>query len=131
MTDLNHFSLIGRLVSDIKVSYIGQGTAKGELNLAVNRSRKDGDKWVDEVSFLPVVLWGKAAENMKTFLTKGKQVAVWGHVHQDRWEKDGKKQSKILFVSDSIQLIGGKSEGSGSGNFTPTNDNGFTEDVPF
>ena len=116
MTDLNNVVLIGRCTKDVgsderSFSYIGNGTAKATVSLAVNRSVKKSDKWEDETSFFDVVIWGKLAENLKPRLTKGTQITVSGYLKQDRWEKDGQKQSKIYVNAESVQLLGGgKSE---------------------
>lgn len=116
MTDLNNVVLIGRCTKDVgsderSFSYIGNGTAKATVSLAVNRSVKKGEKWEDEVNYIDCVIWGKLAESLKSNLTKGKQICVSGYLKQDRWEKDGQKQSKIYVNAESVQLLGGgKSE---------------------
>jgi single-strand DNA-binding protein len=117
MTDLNNVGIIGRLTRDIgedDFSYINTGTAKLIFSIAVNRSVKHGDDWVDEASFFDVTYWGKPAEGIKQYLGKGKQVAVKGYLKQDRWEKDGQKHSRISIVAESVQLLGSKGDGSGN-----------------
>lgn len=115
MTDLNHVVLIGRLTQDLgsderNFGYVGNGQARANVSIAVNRSRKSGDQWVDEVNYFNVTIWGKTAENLKPYLTKGKQICVEGHLKQDRWEKDGQKQSKVTIVADNVQLLGGRGD---------------------
>lgn len=112
MTDTNSIILIGRITKDCgaderSFSYVGNGTAKAVVSLAVNRSVKKGDKWEDEVSFIDVTIWGKMAENLKPNLVKGKQICVCAYLKQDRWEKDGQKQSRLTVVAESVQLLGG------------------------
>ena len=124
--DLDSLILIGRLTKDCgsdgkSFGYVGNGIAKAVVSLAVNRSVKKGDQLVDEVSYFDVTIWGKAAENLKPYLTKGKQICVCGYLKQDRWVKDGKKQSKISIVADSVQLLG-KNAPAGEA---------FPEDNPF
>lgn len=109
MTDINSVVLVGRITKDVgsderSFSYIGNGTAKAVVNIAVNRGVKKGDKWEDEVSFFDVVIWGKTAENLKPRLTKGKQISVMGSLKQDRWEKDGQKQSKIYVNAEQVEI---------------------------
>ena len=120
MTDVNRVNIIGRLTRDItsderSFAYLPNGTARANVSIAVNRSRKNGDQWVDEVSYFDVTIWGKTAENLKPYLTKGKQIAVDGYLRQDRWEKDGQKQSKVSIVANNVQLLGGNT-GSGAPN---------------
>lgn len=59
MTDLNHVVLIGRLTRDLgsderSFAYTQNGTARANVSIAVNRSRKSGDQWIDEVSYFDV-----------------------------------------------------------------------------
>lgn len=147
MTDLNHVVLIGRLTQDLgnderSFGYVGNGQARANVSIAVNRSKKSGDEYVDEVSYFNVTIWGKTAENLKPYLTKGKQICVEGHLKQDRWEKDGKKESRISIVADNVQLLGGnngnKQENlnNASGAYSQSvnaaqNDSGFEEDIPW
>ena len=132
MTDTNSIILIGRITKDCgaderSFSYVGNGIAKAVVSLAVNRSVKKNDKWEDEVSYFDVTIWGKVAESLKNKLVKGKQIAVTGYLKQDRWEKDGKKQSKINIIAESVQLVGGgKSENTSEGTTEE-----FPEDCPF
>ena len=131
MTDLNKVILIGRLTQDCgnderSFQYVGNGTAKAVVSLAVNRSVKKNGNWADEVSFIDVTIWGRMAENLKPNLVKGKQICVCGYLKQDRWEKDGQKQSRLTVVADSIQLLGG-----GNKQDNGQNDSGFPEDNPF
>ena len=150
MTDLNHVVLIGRLTRDLgdderSFGYVGNGQARANVSIAVNRSKKSGDEWIDETSYFDITIWGKTAENLKPYLNKGKQIAVDGYLKQDRWEKDGQKMSKITVISNNVQLLGGKGENNNSaaqGNYAqpvnannqgaaPSNDDGFPEDIPF
>lgn len=141
MTDLNHVGIIGRLTRDAELVNVGQ-TVKADLSIAVNRSRKQADgSWIEETSFFDFTLWGKTAEGLKPYLTKGKQIAVEGHLKQDRWEKDGQKFSKVSIVAENVQLLGGRSENGNASGFAPSApDTGFsggevnqpfTEDIPF
>lgn len=109
MTDINSVVLVGRITKDVgsderSFSYVGNGTVKAVVNIAVNRGVKKGDKWEDETSFFDVVIWGKTAENLKPRLTKGTQITVSGHLKQDRWEKDGQKQSRVQVVADMVEV---------------------------
>lgn len=151
MTDINHVVLIGRLTRDLgtderSFGYVANGQARANVSIAVNRSKKQGEQWVDEVSYFDITIWGKTAENLKPYLTKGKQICVEGHLKQDRWVKDGQKQSRITIYADSVQLLGGKNGNDESnnnststpvfkpvnGNNIPENSNGdFPEDIPF
>ncbi len=158
MTDLNHVMLIGRLTRDAELKYTQNGFAISNFSIAVNRNRKSGEQWIEEVSYFEINLFGKSAENLKQYLLKGKQIAVDGELRQDRWEQDGQSRSKVIVVANSVQLLGGNSgpsQGSSysrpeqpsqggyqqqSGGFQNTydpgpaysaNDSDFPEDIPF
>ena len=157
MTDMNHVFLIGRLTRDLgaderSFAYVGNGQmARANISIAVNRSKKEGEQWVDEVNYFDITIWGRTAENLKQYLLKGKQIAVDGYLRQDRWQKDGQNFSKVVVVANSVQLLGGKSEGGqasgGAPRFQPKAasemqgqyggaaaspaDDGFPEDIPF
>ena len=138
MTDTNHVVLVGRLTKDLgtderSFGYVANGQARANISIAVNRSKKNGDQWIDEVNYFDVTIWGKTAENLKPYLTKGKQIVIDGYLKQDRWEKDGQKFSKVTVVANNVQLIGGRGDGtsqpaSGAPHFQPTNNssNGYS-----
>lgn len=113
--DLNSVILIGRLTRDAELKYTSGGMAVCKFAIAVNRRRKQGEQWVDEASFFDIVLWGKSGESLNQYLVKGKQVAVEGELHQNRWEQDGQNRSKIVINADSVQLLGGDKNTQGSG----------------
>ncbi len=158
MADLNHVMLIGRLTRDAELKYTQNGFAISNFSIAVNRRRKNGDQWVDEVSYFEINLFGKSAESLKQYLLKGKQIAVDGELRQDRWEQDGQSRSKVIIVANNVQLLGGNTgsnQGSSfsrpeqpsnngyqqqSNNFQNSyesgpaysaNDSDFPEDIPF
>lgn len=136
MNDVNEVILIGRLTKDMELKYLQSGSAVGKLSVAVNRSVKRGDQWVDEASFFETTLFGKQAEALKQYLTKGKQVALSGFLKQDRWEKDGQKFSKVQIVCSFVQLLGGKSEGAQKSSYSQQyseqqSREEFKEDIPW
>lgn len=112
--DLNSVAIVGRLTRDAEVRYSQSGSAVASLSIAVNHSRKDGDQWISEVDYFDVSLFGKQAEALRSYLTKGKQIAVQGALRQDRWEKDGQKFSKVKINASNIELLGGRSDNGGS-----------------
>ena len=146
MKNLNHVVLIGRVTQDVgaderSFAYIGNGTAKANVSIAVNNTKKEGDKYVDDPSFFTVTVFGKTAENLKLYLKKGQLVCFEAHLKQDRWEKDGQKKSAISIIADNVELLGGKREGSSFGNSSSNNSapsqggfdpaEGFPENIPF
>ncbi len=114
-SDINSVTLVGRLTRDAELSYTQGGMPVVALSVAVNRARKENDQWIEEVSYFDISYFSKAAENLKQYLTKGKQIAVQGALKQDRWEKDGQKFNKVRIMANSVELLGGRSEGMGGG----------------
>lgn len=129
MQDLNQTILIGRLTRDCELKFTQSERAYTYASIAVNGSKKDGNgNYVDDPSFFEVQIWGKMAQNLCQYLTKGKQIAVVAHLHQDRWEKDGQKQSRVAIIADSVQLIGGNKSGDSAPHSEPApsaNEGGF------
>ena len=121
MNDINIVMIIGRLSRDADLKYTTSGKAITKFSIAVNRKIKKEENWIDEVSFFNVVFWGKLGEALNQFLKKEKQVAIRGELNQNRWEKDGRKNSIVEIIANNIQLIGGKlSESSGNEDISDT-----------
>lgn len=145
MNDLNNVVLIGRLTRDCgsnDFAYSSSGTARANISIAVNRRKKEGEGWTDDVSFFDVVIWGRTAEGLRDYLVKGKQICVAGRMQQDRWkDQQGNSKSRIYIVAENVQLLGNsnKEDNGRSRAFWPeknsvpasgTSPDGF-EDVPF
>lgn len=117
MTDINKVVLVGRLTRNLAdnerdFGYLPSGQARANVSIAVNRSKKLSDgTWTDDASFFDIVIFGKTAENLKPYLLKGKQIAVEGHLKQDRWaDQQGNNRSRVSVVADNVQLLGGKGD---------------------
>jgi len=110
MADVNHVVLIGRLTRDAELKYTSGGFPVSSFSIAINRRRKNGEQWEDEVHYFDITLFGKTAESLKQYLLKGKQVAVDGELRQDRWEKDGQSRSKTYVAANNVQLLGGNTD---------------------
>lgn len=114
MADINTATLIGRLTRDEELKYTPGGMAIGNISVAINRKVKKGQEWVDESNFFDVVIFGKQAENLKQYLTKGKQVGITGFLKQERWtDQNGMARSAVKIYAEDIQLLGGR-DGNGS-----------------
>lgn len=143
--DINSVTIVGRLTRDAELKYTNSGSAVTRLGLAVNRSRKDGDQWVEEASFFDVVSWGRRAEALNQYLQRGTRIAVNGELQQERWEQDGQTRSRVIIKAQNIQLLGGNQQGQQSsqggcgshqqqGNNSYNNQGGsgnYGEEIPF
>src|SRR3712207_8062615 len=80
---------LGRLTKDPELRFTpGTGKAVATFTLAVNRRFKSPGQ--PEADFLPIVVWGKTAENTANYVGKGSQVGVSGAIHTRSYEADRK-----------------------------------------
>lgn len=112
MNNINTVTVVGRLTRDAELKYTSGGMAVCKLSLANNYSRKSGDEWKEEVSYFDISMFGKRAESVSKYLTKGKPVAISGTLRQERWESNGEKRSKVVIIANDVEMFGGKT-GSG------------------
>ena len=131
--DLNCVFIVGRLTRDMELKYTSGGMAIGKFSLAVNRKKKSGEQWVDEASFFDVACFGKTAENLSQYMTKGKQVGVDGSLRQDRWtDESGNTRSRVVINADNIQLLGGGTEARQDSRPAPSpQGSDFPDDIQF
>lgn len=121
---MNKVLLIGRLTKDPELKYTpGTGTAVTTITLAVeNYNSKTQEKTAD---FIPVVLWGKQAENTAQYTLKGSQVAISGRISVRSYDaKDGTKRYVTEVVADmfnGVQFLS-KNNNSNSNNSVENND---------
>lgn len=115
MADINNITLSGRLTKDLEIRKVGNDFSIGSTSIAVNRSVKKDGKYVKEAQFFDCTLVGKMADALAPYLKKGQQVCVSGSLRQDRWEKDGKTNSRIYVDVSDVALMGGNT-GSNTNN---------------
>jgi single-strand DNA-binding protein len=115
MTDINSLVIVGRLTRDCgsdpngrDFTYTQGGMCIARVSIAVNRSQKQNEQWVDVANFFDVTIFGKTAEKLKPYFVKGRQIVVSGHLQQERWkDQNGQNKSKISIIADAVQLAGG------------------------
>jgi single-strand DNA-binding protein len=106
--DINQVIVVGRLTRDAEVKTTANGQVVSDISIASNRNVKKGDKWESEANFFDVTIWGRQAEALQQYLTKGQQVGITGELRQQRWEKDGQPRSKVIINASHVQLLGSK-----------------------
>lgn len=106
--DLNRVMLTGRLTDDPELRYTQSGRARARFAIAVNRRWRDRDGNIkEEVTFVPIVVWGPQAESCANFLSKGRQVAVDGRLRIDTFEtQEGEKRKIAEVVAYNVQFLG-------------------------
>ena len=112
--DLNVVTLVGRLTRDSEIRYSQRGEAVVRFSVAVNRRKRNADgAWEDEANFFNCVYFGKSAEGINQYLSKGRQVALNGELRQNRYEVEGQSRSTIEILVNNLQLIGGSQNSQG------------------
>ena len=107
MSDFNKSFVMGRLVRNAETKTTSEGLFIAHFSIANNQAKKNQDgSWGETVHYFDYSLYGKRAEALTPYLLQGQLVAIEGHLIQRRWEKDGKKFSKLEVAVDDIKLIG-------------------------
>ena len=121
MSDINCVTLTGRLTRDAELKYTQNGGAIVRFSMAVNRSKRNADgSWAEEASYFDCVYFGKGAESVNSYLSRGRQVAVSGELRQSRWEQDGQTRSRVEVFVNNLSLLsqGGSKPQDGDGGST-------------
>lgn len=102
---LNKTQIIGNLTRDPEMKALPSGVNVANFSIATNRSFKDKDgNKQEEVEFHNVVAFGKQAEVINQYCSKGKQLYVEGRLKTSSWEKDGAKHYKTEIVLENFQF---------------------------
>ena len=103
---LNKVIIIGRLVRDPTTRYTSSGNRVAEFPIVYSRRYMVNDTWKEESHFFDVKAYGKIAEGLTDRVSKGYMVVIEGRLTQERWtDKEGKTQSKVRIVADSVRII--------------------------
>ena len=108
MRGLNKIVIVGRLGRDPEVMQGKNGTRWCTLSVATNRSRREGEGWVEATDWHDVRVFGDAVARCERRLRTGSVVAVDGQLHYEPWTDDYHQRrrqprivtSRIQFVSD-------------------------------
>jgi single-strand DNA-binding protein len=126
-TNINRVVLTGNLTADPDLRSLPSGTSVCRLRVAVNTRRKDSStgEWTDKPNYFDVTVWGAQGENCKTYLSKGRPVAIDGRLEWREWEsKEGGKRQSVEIVADTVQFLGSRGDGGqqNGSTFTPQSD---------
>ena len=116
--NFNKVFLMGNLTRDPQSKYLSSQTAVAEFGLAVNRryrTQQGEDK--EETLFVDCTAFGKQAEVINQYCTKGKPLFVEGRLKYESWDdKNGNgKRSKVTVVVENFQFVGGRADDNGNG----------------
>ena len=107
MSSYNKVIMMGNLTRDPQLSYLPSQTAIVEFGLATNRKWKGNDgQEKEEVCFIDCRMYGKRAEIISKYCTKGNPLLIEGHLVFDQWDaQDGSKRSKHRINVDSFTFM--------------------------
>ena len=98
---MNRIELIGRITKEIEIRYTANTqTAVVRFTLAVRRKGKDAG-----ADFIPCIAYGKTAEIMDKYVSKGHKVGVSGHIQSGSYEKNGRKIYTLDVIVDEMELL--------------------------
>src|SRR4051794_26578165 len=121
MGSVNKAILVGNLGRDAEMRFTAGGTAVATVSLATTErfTDRDGQKRED-TQWHRIVIWGKTAESLQEYLTKGKQIYVEGRIETKEWtNKEGQKVKTTEIKADRVVLLGGGGAGAGAGEGRP------------
>jgi single-strand DNA-binding protein len=128
MASLNKIQLIGNLGMDPEVVYMPSGDPLAKFSLATTETWKDksGDKQ-EKTQWHRVEVWGKLAETVRDYCTKGKQVYLEGQMTYEEYaDKDGNKKTsakvKLSGPRAVLVLLGGGDRGTTRRSEQPRNE---------
>ena len=115
--------IVGNLGGDPEMRYMADGTAVTNFSMATNRrwnDRQTGQP-VDETTWFRVSVWGRRAEVVNQYLSKGRQVLVEGRLRPDPstgnprlWTRqDGSVAASFEIVADNVSFIGSREDSGG------------------
>ena len=110
---MNKVVIIGRMVADPELRFAaGSGMAISRFRVAVNRRKKE-----DGADFINCVSFGKTAETIAQYFTKGRQIAVAGNIRTGSYDaQDGTKRYTTDVAVESFEFIGSNGQASNQGN---------------
>ncbi|MFN9993997.1 MAG: single-stranded DNA-binding protein, partial [Phycisphaerales bacterium] len=115
---LNKVMLMGNITRDIELKHTQSNQAVATIGIAMNRSWKtpDGEKRED-VTFVDCEAWGRTAEVIAQYFSKGKPIIIEGRLKLDTWKdkETGANKSRLKVVVDGFFFVGGGSGGGGGG----------------
>ena len=118
---MNQVVLIGNLARDPELRYStgANQTAICRFTIAVNDRRRNPQTqtWEDQASFIPIVVFGRTAENCEKYLAKGRKVAVNGRIQTGSYtNKEGNTVYTTEVIANNVEFLSSRNEG-GQGGF--------------
>ncbi|SEK21330.1 single-strand DNA-binding protein [Alkalibacterium pelagium] len=105
---MNAISLIGRLTKDIELKDVGEGRLVTSNTLAVRKAyKKDGSSDAD---FIPFVAWGKRAELLEEYCSKGDLIALTGRMQSRSYKTESEDTRYVVeMLVEDLEFLQKKS----------------------
>ena len=105
--NVNHSMLSGNLTRDPAMRFFPDNRNVASFTIAQHRRyTKSNGEQVDETLFIDCEAWGKTADLVGKYCTKGKAVMVEAALRQDSWtDKDGQSRTKIKLVAERVHFL--------------------------
>ena len=109
---VNKVILVGRVGGDANIRTVGdQKVASFNLATSEKYKGKDGNV-VEQTEWHSITIWGKLAEVVEKYVTKGSQLYIEGKLKTEKYtDSTGADKYVTRIIANTMQLLGGKSEG--------------------
>ena len=106
--NINHVVIAGRLGKDPELKNTPNGTKVSSFSIATNRvwTDKNTGQKNEETEWVNCVAWGRTAEVIAQYFTKGKEIYIEGRMQTRSWEKEGQKRYATEIVVNQFQFVG-------------------------
>ncbi len=113
----NRVIIAGNLTRDPQLSYTPSNTAVVEFGLAMNRKWRDREgNMKEDVCFVDVNAFGRQAETINQYMSKGQSILVEGRLRLRQWtNKEGQNRNKLDVVVENFTFLGGGAGGRDGG----------------
>ena len=134
MININHVTLVGRLVRDVELKKTNSNTSVCSFTLAVDRRFKSQNGGPD-ADFISCIAWRQSADFLSRYANKGTIVSVEGRIQTRNYDNNqGQKVYVTEVVADNVQIISSGNRNNVSvvepvnQTFTPSVDTGYGND---
>lgn len=121
MSEICKAFISGNIVKDAEQRMTQDGLSIVRFSVAVNKRKKQGGEWVNVPHYFDFVMFGNYGAAICESLTKGTKVCLDCEPEYSSWEKDGKRNTKIEFIAQTVVFVKQKNEQPGL----------YDEDCPF
>jgi single-strand DNA-binding protein len=136
MASFNKIAIVGYLGRDPELRYTPQGTAVCNFSVATTEKRKDSAGELQEITtWFQVAFFGRQAEVIKEYLSKGSRVWLEGSLTLNQWtDKEGATRGSLEVRGSDIKFLSPAGEKATAASATPataTPAGTSEEEIPF